>query len=111
MKKTLLMLMLALCTVGAGFAQEKRVKVTGHVTDFETAEPVGMATIQLLTLPDSTFLKGATTDRQIPPDHGQHGPLRQQFRGNAGSKLSEILLCAHIRPLHLRPHPHRDRLW
>ena len=62
MKKTLLMLMLALCTVGAGFAQEKRVKVTGHVTDFETAEPVGMATIQLLTLPDSTFLKGATTD-------------------------------------------------
>lgn len=62
MKKTLLMLMLALCTVEAGFAQEKRVKVTGHVTDFETAEPVGMATIQLLTLPDSTFLKGATTD-------------------------------------------------
>ena len=62
MKKTLLMLLLALCTVGAGYAQDKHVKVTGHVTDFETSEPVGMATIQLFTLPDSTFLQGATTD-------------------------------------------------
>ncbi|MBR4845170.1 MAG: carboxypeptidase-like regulatory domain-containing protein, partial [Bacteroidaceae bacterium] len=62
MKKTILMFLLALCTAGAGFAQEKRVKVTGHVTDFETSDPVGMATIQLFSLPDSTFMQGATTD-------------------------------------------------
>ena len=62
MKKTFLMLMLALCSIGAGYAQDKHVKVTGHVTDFETSEPVGMATIQLFALPDSTFLQGATTD-------------------------------------------------
>ena len=62
MKKTLLMLLFALCATGASYAQDKHVKVTGHVTDFETSEPVGMATIQLFTLPDSSFLQGATTD-------------------------------------------------
>ena len=62
MKKTILMFLLALCCTGISYAQDKRVKVTGHVTDFETSEPVGMATLQLFSLPDSTFMQGATTD-------------------------------------------------
>ena len=44
------------------FAQDKKVKVTGDVTDYETNEPIIAATIQLLSLPDSTFLSGATTN-------------------------------------------------
>ena len=64
MKKVLLLFVLALCFIGDSFAQDKKVKVTGNVTDFETAEPVGMATVQLLALPDSIFHKGTTTDNQ-----------------------------------------------
>ena len=62
MKRKILLFLLALCTASIGFAQEKRVKITGHVSDHETSEPVMMANIQLLTLPDSTFLNGVTSD-------------------------------------------------
>ena len=62
MKRTLLLMLVALCTIGVSVAQTERVKVTGNVTDYETLEPVMQATIQLLTLPDSTFRTGATTD-------------------------------------------------
>ena len=62
MKKKLLLTTLALCCMSIAFAQEKRVKVTGDVTDYETNEPIIAATVQLLSLPDSTFLSGATTD-------------------------------------------------
>ena len=62
MKRKLLLTVLALCYMGIAFAQDKKVKITGDVTDFETAEPVIAATIQLLSLPDSTFQAGATTD-------------------------------------------------
>lgn len=62
MKKKLLLTALALCCMGMTFAQDKKVKVTGDVTDHETTEPIIAATVQLLSLPDSTFLSGATTD-------------------------------------------------
>ena len=62
MKRTFLLFTLVLCAATFAMAQDKKVKVTGHVTDYETAEPVMQATVQLLTLPDSTFRTGATTD-------------------------------------------------
>ena len=62
MKRKLLLTALALCCMGMAFAQDKKVKVTGDVTDYETTEPIIAATVQLLSLPDSTFLSGATTD-------------------------------------------------
>ena len=62
MKKALLLMALAMCSMATMWAQDKKVKVTGHVTDYETSEPIGMATVQLLALPDSSFLQGTTTD-------------------------------------------------
>ena len=62
MKKKILLLALAICHMGIALAQDKKVKVTGNVTDYETTEPIIAATIQLLSMPDSTFLSGATTD-------------------------------------------------
>ena len=62
MKKKLLLTALTLCCMSIAFAQDKKVKVTGDVTDYETNEPIIAATIQLLSLPDSTFLSGATTN-------------------------------------------------
>lgn len=62
MKKRILLMLIALCMVGVGFAQTERVKITGNVTDYETVEPILQATVQLLALPDSTFRAGATTD-------------------------------------------------
>lgn len=62
MNRNIILLILSMCFVGAVSAQDKKVRVTGNVTDYETAEPVGMATVQLLALPDSSFLMGATTD-------------------------------------------------
>ena len=62
MKKKLLLTTLVLCFMSMAFAQEKKVKVTGDVTDYETNEPIIAATVQLLSMPDSTFLSGATTN-------------------------------------------------
>ena len=62
MKKKLLLAVLAVCCIGMASAQDRKVKVTGDVTDYETAEAVMTATVQLLALPDSTFQTGATTD-------------------------------------------------
>ena len=62
MKKRFLLMLMAMCLAGVSFAQTERVKVTGNVTDYETAEPILQATVQLLALPDSTFRAGATTD-------------------------------------------------
>ena len=62
MKKRFLLMLMVMCLAGVSFAQTERVKVTGNVTDYETAEPILQATVQLLALPDSTFRAGATTD-------------------------------------------------
>lgn len=62
MKKLLFLLVVALCGVSGSMAQDRKVRVTGNVTDYETSEPVIAATVQLLALPDSTFQTGATTD-------------------------------------------------
>ena len=39
-KRKLLLTILAICYIGIAFAQDKKIKVTGDVTDYETAEPI-----------------------------------------------------------------------
>ena len=62
MKKKLLLTIWAICSMSIALAQDKKVKITGDVTDYENAEPIIAATVQLLSLPDSIFQTGATTD-------------------------------------------------
>ncbi len=62
MKKLLLLFAMTLLHLRVTSAQDKNVMVTGDVTDYETTETIVAATIQLLNLPDSTFLSGTTTD-------------------------------------------------
>lgn len=62
MKKLLLLFAVTLWSVSGSMAQDRKVKVTGNVADYETSEPVIAATVQLLALPDSSFQAGATTD-------------------------------------------------
>ena len=85
MKKKILFFMLALCAASVSFAQDKRVKVTGNVTDHETSEPIIMANLQLLTLPDSTFHSGATSDLQ-----GNFTMEQRLERGNYLLKVSYV---------------------
>ena len=55
------MVLLLLCTLSA-FAQNKVITVSGRVVEEDTKEPVEMATVQLLALPDSngTFICQST---------------------------------------------------
>lgn len=62
MKKLLFLLAVTLWSVGGSMAQDRKVRVTGNVADYETSEPVIAATVQLLALPDSSFQVGGTTD-------------------------------------------------
>ena len=83
--KKFFLLVVALCHVGMLVAQDKRVKITGNVTDYETAEPVIAATIQLLSMPDSTFLSGATTDMK-----GDFEMTHRLSQGSYGLKVSFV---------------------
>lgn len=62
MKKLLLLFAVTLWSVSGSMAQDRKVRVTGNVADYETSEPVIAATVQLLALPDSSFQAGGTTD-------------------------------------------------
>ncbi|MBR5803943.1 MAG: TonB-dependent receptor [Bacteroidaceae bacterium] len=62
MKKLLSLLIVCVCASAMSFAQEKNVVVSGLVQDKKTAEPVMQATVQLLTVKDSTFVAGNVSD-------------------------------------------------
>lgn len=85
MKRKLLLTILAICYMGVAFAQERKVNVTGDVTDYETAEPIIAATVQLLSLPDSTFQTGATTNLE-----GKFELDRRMSLGNYTIKVSFV---------------------
>ena len=85
MNKKLLLTILSLCYMGITFAQDRKVKVTGDITDFETAEPIIAATIQLLSLPDSVFQTGATTNFE-----GAFELERRMSLGNYTLKVSFV---------------------
>ena len=52
-----------LMLIGASvFAQNNRGRVSGNVIDADDKSPVIQATVQLLSLPDSTMITGNVTD-------------------------------------------------
>lgn len=60
MKRFLAGWVLTMCTLSI-FAQNKVIEVSGRVTEADTKEPVTQATVQLLSLPDSTYTSGVAT--------------------------------------------------
>lgn len=75
MKKTLLALMLLVCTAATALAQER--KITGTLLDRESREPVLQATIQLLKAKDSVYVAGAVTNDEgnftlVAPENGRY---------------------------------------
>lgn len=61
MRKALAMMFFVLCGLTTTFAQSK-ITVTGIVIDRGSNETVSYATVQALSLPDSTYVQGAATD-------------------------------------------------
>lgn len=64
MKKVLLWMVFLATGTLSSFAQTKNITVSGNVVDADTKESVLQATVQLLSLPDSTYIAGAATVTQ-----------------------------------------------
>lgn len=60
MKKSIIGVVLLFSTV-TSFAQNKNITVSGTIIESETKEAAIQATVQLLSLPDSTYVTGAAT--------------------------------------------------
>ncbi len=63
MKKIFIGMVLALISTLSASAQTKNITVSGRVIE-DTKEPVAQATVQLLSLPDSTYVTGIATSTQ-----------------------------------------------
>lgn len=63
MKKIMIVLVLLCVTSVAAYSQTKNISVSGRVLE-DTKEPAAQATIQLLSLPDSTYAAGIATSGQ-----------------------------------------------
>lgn len=63
MKKIITGLVLLLATAVSAFSQTKNITVSGRVVE-DTKEPAAQATVQLLSLPDSTYAAGVATTGQ-----------------------------------------------
>ena len=90
MKKKVVFILIAMLA-SAGVKAQSTFDVSGTVVEKATGEAVVAATIQLMTLPDSTFVEGTMTGEQ-----GQFGFMRvnRQFivSATAVSKLSTYFL-------------------
>ena len=83
MKKVIMLIAMTL-TWCIGLSAQSTFNVSGTVVDKESGEAIVSATIQLLTLPDSTFVTGAATGSQ-----GEF-TLKNVKKGNYTLKLSFI---------------------
>ncbi len=61
-KLILLFLLVGTCAASSQAQENRRVTVTGTVVDKDDKSPIGQATIQLLSLPDSTMVTGNVTN-------------------------------------------------
>ncbi|SHE61149.1 CarboxypepD_reg-like domain-containing protein [Bacteroides faecichinchillae] len=62
-KVSAFMVLMLLCTISI-FAQNKLISVSGRVMESDSEEPAAQATVQLLSLPDSTYAAGvASSDK------------------------------------------------
>ena len=77
MKKLVLLLLLVCTCATLSWAQSgKRITVTGSVIDGDDKSPVGQATVQLLSLPDSTMVVGNVT---ITTEYSLLPPVRENM--------------------------------
>lgn len=64
MKKIITGIMLLIVTTFSAFSQSKNISVSGRVIEADTKAPAAQATIQLLSLPDSTYAVGIASSSQ-----------------------------------------------
>lgn len=85
MKKLVIGTLLLMFASGITFAQKKIITVSGQVVEKETKEPVEMATVQLLALPDSSQEAGIVTREEgrftLPPVKAGKYLLKISFVG------------------------------
>lgn len=69
------LVLMLLCTFSI-FAQNKVITVSGRVVESDTKEPAAQATVQLLSLPDSTRVRDnilkSKEQKNIQPTKGGH---------------------------------------
>lgn len=95
MKKLLIWTVLLLTATLSTYAQNKIVTVSGRVIEAGTKEPVELATVQLLSLPDSAQVAGMTTSTQ------GYFSLSKQKPGKYLLKVSFIGYVTKIIPVQL----------
>lgn len=95
MKKLLIWTVLLLTATLSTYAQNKIVTVSGRVIEAGTKEPVELAAVQLLSLPDSAQVAGMTTSRQ------GYFSLSKQKPGKYLLKVSFIGYVTKIIPVQL----------
>ena len=95
MKKLLIWTVLLLTATLSTYAQNKIVTVSGRVIEAGTKEPVELAAVQLLSLPDSTQVAGMTTSTQ------GYFSLSKQKPGKYLLKVSFIGYVTKIIPVQL----------
>lgn len=87
--------------VNASFAQNNHGSISGNIIDGDTKTPVEQATIQVLSLPDSTYVTGAASLRNgnftIPPIKFGKYVLKVSFIGYQPSFKPVQLSAAHPR--------------
>lgn len=95
MKKLLIWTVLLLTATLSTYAQNKIVTVSGRVIEAGTKEPVELAAVQLLSLPDSAQVAGMTTSTQ------GYFSLSKQKPGKYLLKVSFIWYVTKIIPVQL----------
>lgn len=95
MKKLLIWTVLLLTATLSTYAQNKIVTVSGRVIEAGTKEPVELAAVQLLSLPDSAQVAGMTTSTQ------GYFSLSKQKPGKYLLKVSFIGYVTKIIPVQL----------
>ncbi len=85
MKKTFLGLVLLFATTFSAFPQTAGITVSGRVIEDDSKQPAAQATIQLLSLPDSAFVKGIATSQngyfKLPQVKGGRYVLKISYIG------------------------------
>lgn len=91
MKKLLIWMVLLLTVTLSTYAQNKIVTVSGRVIEAGTKEPVELAAVQLLSLPDSAQVAGMTTSAQgyfLYPSRNRENICLKYLLSDTSQKLS-----------------------
>lgn len=96
MKRFFFGVFLLVVSVASALAQTTEVSVSGQVIDQETQEPIPQATLQLLRLPDSTYVNGAASNArgyfQLPKVRAGNYALKVSYIGYK----SQVFTLSHL---------------